>query len=717
MATNFSGKKSDIFASQRRQQRVFHELCSIWVLRLVLSCQPDRRTLRRLMEDEAAEFLGIQDLVEDDAGLPLRDFSPRERKTILRSRLNKLESEPPKIADTCLGVNTGWVASKLRLSKAEQAVLTYAALLGHLRKFRNTLETVRFECTEGQTAEIIASILNIGLEKIRGALSENATLVQTGLVTLAVGDCEQVEDRLLISEDVCRILFQRHADAESLIEKFFKKAEPTRLQVENFAHLGADLQLIRSYLEAAGKRKTKGVNILLYGPPGVGKTEFARLIVQNSISTLFEVACADRQGGAIGGAARFSSFMLSQKLLANADSCVVLFDEIEDVFPSSSSGMLAMFLDGSEGAYSDSSGFGKAWINRVLENNPVPAIWITNRISQIDPAYLRRFDWAIEFSTPPKEARRRIAEKHLPGDLVGPAFLDRVAECKEITPGQVEKAAKVIRHLDLDREASEVFAERLLKHSAKVLGQPPLLPPQRHPTGYNLSFLNVNAQIIPLIDGLRLRPSGTFCFYGPAGTGKTALARHIAEGIGKPVMIRRASDLLGRFVGESEQNIAFMFEEAADSDAVLVLDEADSFLMDRRSARQSWEVTQVNELLTQMEAFRGVFICTTNLMERLDPASLRRFAFKVRFDYLSRDQRRLFFQSELVRLAPMGEPPTPSICCRLDQLDRLTPGDFAAVARQWALLGRQPDGEALIIALEEECRAKGEAIRAIGFSA
>ena len=81
-----------------------------------------------------------------------------------------------------------------------------------------------------------------------------------------------------------------------------------------------------------------------------------------------------------------------------------------------------------------------------------------------------------------------------------------------------------------------------------------------------------------------------------------------------------------------------MFAAARQQNAVLVLDEADSFLSDRRGARQSWEVTQVNELLTQMEAFDGIFICTTNLMEKLDPASLRRFAFKVRFDPMTPDQ-------------------------------------------------------------------------------
>jgi SpoVK/Ycf46/Vps4 family AAA+-type ATPase len=148
-----------------------------------------------------------------------------------------------------------------------------------------------------------------------------------------------------------------------------------------------------------------------------------------------------------------------------------------------------------------------------------------------------------------------------------------------------------------------------------------------------------------------------------------------------------------------------------------VLDEADSLLMDRRSARQSWEVTQVNELLTQMEDFPGIFICTTNLLDRLDPASLRRFAFKIRFDCLNRDQRLKLFEAELARLAPDAARSTTNVIARLDRLDKLTPGDFAAVARQWSLWATQPSADALISALEEECKVKGNGGRSIGFTA
>ena len=111
-------------------------------------------------------------------------------------------------------------------------------------------------------------------------------------------------------------------------------------------------------------------------------------------------------------------------------------------------------------------------------------------------------------------------------------------------------------------------------------------------------------------------------------------------------MVRQASDLMSKFVGETEQQMAAMFAEAEAEQAVLLLDEADSFLLDRRDAQRSYEISEVNEMLQGMERFRGIFICTTNLMDRLDTAALRRFTFKIRFLPLRPAQREALFARE-----------------------------------------------------------------------
>ena len=100
------------------------------------------------------------------------------------------------------------------------------------------------------------------------------------------------------------------------------------------------------------------------------------------------------------------------------------------------------------------------------------------------------------------------------------------------------------------------------------------------------------------------------------------------------------------FIDQRSPNMAAMFREAENEKAVLLLDEADSFLQDRRGAQRTYEVTEVNEMLQGMERFAGIFVCTTNLMDRIDQAALRRFTFKIRFKPLTGVQREKMFVTE-----------------------------------------------------------------------
>ena len=183
-----------------------------------------------------------------------------------------------------------------------------------------------------------------------------------------------------------------------------------------------------------------------------------------------------------------------------------------------------------------------------------------------------------------------------------------------------------------------------------------------------------------------------------------ARARYLAARLGMEVMQQRASDLLSCWVGESEKQIAAAFQAARARRAMLVIDEADSLLSDRREAVRSWEVTQVNEMLTWMESHPLPFVCTTNLMDRLDQASLRRFTLKLRFEPLNPAQAALAFERFFGIAAPR----------RL--ADGLTPGDFATVRRKRDLLGVAAPSM-LADWLDEEAEAKGTRVQPIGFVA
>ena len=193
--------------------------------------------------------------------------------------------------------------------------------------------------------------------------------------------------------------------------------------------------------------------------------------------------------------------------------------------------------------------------------------------------------------------------------------------------------------------------------------------------------------------------------YGPPGTGKTEFGRYVAKVLEKPLIVKRASDLLGRYVGMTERNIASMFEQAQQEEAVLLLDEADSFLRDRKGAQHSWEVTQVNEMLTQMEQYEGIFICSTNLVDNLDAASLRRFDLKINFGYLKPDQSWILFQ-QILKDHGAAISAGPSWKTKLLRYNNLTPGDFATVVRQNRLCKAPMDADLLLSGLNRESEFK-----------
>lgn len=170
------------------------------------------------------------------------------------------------------------------------------------------------------------------------------------------------------------------------------------------------------------------------------------------------------------------------------------------------------------------------------------------------------------------------------------------------------------------------------------------------------------------------------CLYGPPGTGKTAWARQLAEVLKQPLMVKQATDLVSPFVGITERLIAQAFREAEQDQALLLIDEADSFIGNRNHASQSWEVSQVNQFLTCMEQHRRLFIATTNRLDQVDEAAMRRFDFRIHFDYLSVEGAMLLTR-DLANRFDIALPDEATLHQALKPITTLAPGDFAAMAR------------------------------------
>lgn len=548
---------------------------------------------------------------------------------------------------------------------------------------------------------LFARLLDVSVREFRRAIRSDSRPTRMGLLeenSFVVGNVPTTPDNIRFA------LEEEALDAPTLLRSLIRRAPKPRLTVDDFAHV-SQLSTLLKFLSHACETSTRGVNILLYGPPGTGKTELARMLAAHVDGELFEVPNEDDDGDAIRGPKRFSAYVLCQQVLAEQARATVLFDEAEDVLTRP-----LFWLSGNDSAVQS-----KSWVNELLESNAAPTIWTCNEIDAFDPACLRRFDMVVEMRVPPRSVRRRIVDRYFkPGEITA-ACADRIASAEELPPAAVERAARVVHAIDdEDIKIRDATSLRLVQDTLRAMGMQANLLPGALPSHYDLAFVNADRPLGRLLDGLRRHPHARLCLYGPPGTGKTAFAHYLGRCLDLPVLLRRGSDLLGPFVGMTERLIAEAFGRARDEQAILVIDEADSFLRDRTGARASWEVTQVNELLTQMEAFEGIFIASTNLMESLDAAALRRFDFKSRFGYLKPQQRRTLLE----RIC--GTEPSAlddAVTRALDRMDTLTPGDYANVLRQLSILDEAASPARIVELLAAEAALKPEARRRpIGFA-
>jgi hypothetical protein len=140
----------------------------------------------------------------------------------------------------------------------------------------------------------------------------------------------------------------------------------------------------------------------------------------------------------------------------------------------------------------------------------------------------------------------------------------------------------------------------------------------------------------------------TCLFAGPPGTGKTMMAGVIANSLGRELYRVDLSRISSKWIGETEKNLARLFDEAESAQVVLLFDEADSLFASRtrvETANDRFANSLVNYLLQRMEAFDGITILTTNLERELDEAFSRRIKIRVFFELPSAGERAKLWKS------------------------------------------------------------------------
>jgi SpoVK/Ycf46/Vps4 family AAA+-type ATPase len=565
----------------------------------------------------------------------------------------------------------------------------------------------------GRNTRLLSIMTGLSRSDLGKAFFEGSSLIKAGLLS---------DERELAPEV---IEYLEGNSPTPITGKYFSEFSGETVPFEYHIVEKRHVETIRTIV--SHKSAGQGINVLLYGMPGTGKTEFARALGEHLEKSVFEIKNISEETGRERNWSMFRSRALfACQRMVDLEKSIIIMDEADELLNTACS-------------FFSSNTMEKGQINKILDDSKGVIVWITNLSDRIDESTMRRFDYSVGFDKLTFCQRKAVwqlgLEKHGLVDLLSAEDVERFATNYEISAGGIDIAlrnAARIRAVGGDKATIVPVMDNIMKAHVKVIDEEKSPADLKKPNApsYSLDGLNIKADMqstIKLIDRFNHTWNGpvenmaiknmNLLLYGPPGTGKTEFAKFVARTMDRRLMVRRASDLLSCYVGETEKLIWRAFSEAEKDKSILFIDEADSMLGTREGANYSWEISFVNEMLTNMETFHGMLICSTNFKKVVDSAAIRRFNIKLEFDYLTPQGAMTFYNLFLAGLPLL--PPTDNDAARIGALSGLTPGDFKVVHQKFLLFDRgELTHQKLISGLEEELCSRNEHYgKKIGFAA
>lgn len=554
---------------------------------------------------------------------------------------------------------------------------------------------------------LISRALRKPFRSVAMALSDKSPLIVTAL--LRIGEHEPLRDSNWYQLDSHIILVLNGVTDTPVIDRFCRKDKRPCYALDSFQMPADSLAIIQAIVKS-----TKPWNLLFYGVAGTGKTEFARALAASTGCDYFMLASKSKLDEKL-------NTLCQALVIVKHLNAILIVDEADTLLNTDYFRFVA------------DKDVDKGKLNAILDESKNRVIWIVNHTDCMEESVLRRFTYSYHFKNWTVRERERIWKiyaKHHPCQAFLPeSTLKQFASSFEVNAAGIATAMNTLKQiLPLDKASPDtvknVLTELVSRH-AEAIGKRKTAQLNTVTEHYDVAALNTDINWQYVLSAIRqyLQKrqgiTGTshdnlpILFWGQSGTGKTEFAKYLANECSYSLMLRRASDLISCWVGETEKNIRNVFDQAERDAAILLLDEADSFFINRESAVRSWEVTQTNELLTQMENFKGVLICCTNRLKQLDEAVLRRFVWKIEFKPLTDEGKLSVFNR---CFGKDGKALDQSRWHSLLSIPNLTLGDFKTVYNKLNCAGAEQMTQGTIIeALAREVQYRGGHAQKIGF--
>lgn len=554
---------------------------------------------------------------------------------------------------------------------------------------------------------------NVIAEKIAHVLDIDETLlnkqigliIESGMYSMDLEIFAGEDEFLILPNAIAKSLIEGKLKSESdILSSLVTPCEASELSATDLSHL--DLKTLLKATQNATNTAGQPLSILLYGIPGSGKTSLAQYLAKTCSSQLLMVQAKgsdlinptnELDSRSASSELRLEHFNIVSKLVAKRKKTMLLIDECENIFERD------LF----------SKSFSKELLHTYIENQPVVSIWITNHLEDLPQSVIRRFNIVYEIPELSKTTKEKMIGKYVKGLNVGNNFISKLAAQRNLLPAHIAKAVHVARLCGFKAHTARECIEENIQNTLIACGFSIHELTYQAEQKFNPKMVNIESEYASLEqveEAVIEYSSSRTLLTGPPGTGKTAFVNYLCEKADFKLISVKASDLLSKWVGESEQNIAQLFKQATQEGSAIFIDEADSLLCSREQATANWEVQIVNELLCQMEQFQLPLFAATNFAKNLDKAVIRRFDFNLNLTYLNSVQTKQLFKDTL----------GPGVLNKylineLFKLKKLTPGDFAIVKRQMRFSKKRMTQERMLSVLQEQNDLKGDGKQKIGF--